>query len=71
MSDQTQTIFAAALALTEGERALLVEQLLESLSPEPEEMTDEEFLAELDRRSAEFLQDPSVGVPWSEVKRRE
>ena len=33
-------------------------------------MTDEEFAAELERRHQEFLRDPSIGIPWEEVKRR-
>jgi putative addiction module component (TIGR02574 family) len=69
MTSQAQAVFDAALALPEGERAVLVERLLETLSPEPDELTDEEMLAELDRRFAEFQQDPSSGVPWSELKR--
>jgi putative addiction module component (TIGR02574 family) len=69
MTSQAQAVFAAALALPEGERAVLVERLLETLSPEPDELTDEEMLAELDRRFAEFQQDPSTAVPWSELKR--
>jgi antitoxin (DNA-binding transcriptional repressor) of toxin-antitoxin stability system len=44
MNPQTQTLFDAALALPEAERALLVERLLESLSPESDERTDEEFI---------------------------
>ena len=53
MTTQNQAIFDAALALPESERTLLVERLLESLSPEPDEVTDDEFFAELERRRAE------------------
>jgi putative addiction module component (TIGR02574 family) len=35
-----------------------------------EEMTEEEFAAELEQRWDEFQRDPSVGIPWSEVKRQ-
>jgi putative addiction module component (TIGR02574 family) len=69
MSPQTQAVLDAVLALPESERALLIERLLEDVPPEFEEVTDEALLAELDRRSAEFQRDPSVGVPWSEVRR--
>jgi putative addiction module component (TIGR02574 family) len=68
MNSQTQAILDAALALPEVERALLVERLLETLSPEPDQRTEEELAAELDRRFAEFQQDPSVAIPWSKVK---
>jgi putative addiction module component (TIGR02574 family) len=71
MSEQTKTLLDAALALPEAERAVLVEQLLESLSPEPDEMSDEEFLAELDRRRAEIEQGLVKPIPWSEVRLEE
>ncbi len=71
MTAQNKAIFNAALALPQAERALLVERLLESLSPEEDELTDDELAAELDRRLAEFQRDPSVGIPWSQVQRRE
>ncbi len=68
MKPQTQALYEAALALPEAERSLLVECLLETLSPELEELTDDELFAELERRRAEFEQDPSMGIPWSEVR---
>ena len=71
MTTQNQAIFDAALALPEAERALLVERLLESLSPEPQEPTEEEFFAELERRRAEVEQGLIKPVPWSEVRLEE
>jgi putative addiction module component (TIGR02574 family) len=68
MSAQNQAIFDAAMALPEDERLLLVERLMESLPPDQDDRTDEEFAAELDRRWAEFQQDPSSAVPWDQVK---
>lgn len=53
------------LALPEDERAELADRLCDALDPPP----DDEFAAELERRHAEFLQDPSVAIPWAEVKR--
>ncbi len=72
MSTQTQAIVEAALALPEADRFLVVERLLESLPPEQEadDLSDDEFFAELERRSQEIASDPSAGIPWSEVKRR-
>jgi putative addiction module component (TIGR02574 family) len=70
MNPQTQVVYDAALALPEAERALLVERLLETLSPEADERTDDELFAELERRSAEFQRDPSLGTPWPEVKKQ-
>ncbi len=69
MNPQTQAVFDAALALPEAERALLVERLLETLPPEPSELTDDQLEAELDRRFDEYQRDPSMGIPWSEIKR--
>jgi putative addiction module component (TIGR02574 family) len=71
MNPQTQALFDAALALPETERALLVKRLLETLSPEPGELTDEQLEAELDRRFDEYRRDPSGGIPWSEITRSE
>jgi putative addiction module component (TIGR02574 family) len=70
MSPETKAIFDAALALPETERALLAELLEESLPPPPEfeEVTEEEFLAELERRRAEYERDPSIGIPLSELR---
>jgi putative addiction module component (TIGR02574 family) len=71
MNAQTQRILDEALALPEAERALLLECLLESTSQEAEERTDDEMFAELERRHAEFEQDPSVAIPWSELEKEE
>jgi putative addiction module component (TIGR02574 family) len=68
---QTQRILDEALALPEAERALLLERLLESTSQEVEERTEDEMFAELERRHAEFEQDPSVAIPWSELEKEE
>jgi len=72
MSERVATLLAEALRLSEDERAELADQLYDSINGPPrdyEGMTEEEFKAELDRRHEEFLRDPSVGIPWEEVKR--
>ena len=71
MNNQHQSVIEAALALPEAERTLLTERLLESLSPETEEPSDEELFAELNRRRAEMMQNPSLGIPWSEIAKEE
>jgi putative addiction module component (TIGR02574 family) len=71
MTTQNQALFDAALALPEAERALLVERLLETLSPEPDELTDDEFYTELERRRAEIEQGLVKLIPWSEVRLEE
>jgi putative addiction module component (TIGR02574 family) len=56
------------LALPETEHIVVLEGLLESISPDPPDMTEDEFFAELQRRREELAWDPSQGIPWSEVK---
>jgi len=70
MENQFEAILKAALALPEMQRVLLIDELVESLPPETGPYSDEEITAELDRRWAEFEKDPSIAIPWSEVKRR-
>jgi putative addiction module component (TIGR02574 family) len=67
MTTEHQAVFHTALTLPEPERVLLVERLLESLSPEPDELTDDEFYAELERRRAEVEADPTSAIPWTDV----
>ncbi len=71
MTQSTQAILDAALALPEAERAALAERLLESLSPEPDELGDAGWLAELERRSADFERGTAEAVSWSELKQEE
>jgi putative addiction module component (TIGR02574 family) len=68
MSETAQAILAAALSLPEEEREELVERLMESLPPSPDDLGDEALLAELERRRAEHERDPSVVIPWSEFR---
>jgi putative addiction module component (TIGR02574 family) len=70
MTTQTQAILDAALALPEAERFALVEQLLEVLSPDLNDLSDDELLAELERRRAEVRAGTAKGVPWSELKKQ-
>jgi len=67
MTMQAQAIFDAALALPEADRFLLVERLLETFPDEQEDLTDDELVAELDRRRAEWDREASIGIPWSEL----
>lgn len=72
MSPQVDALVAAVLRLTEPERAEVLERLLDALDPPPSDvdrMTEEEFAAELDRRAEEFRRDPSVGIPWEQVRK--
>ncbi len=68
MDPQHQAVFDAALALPEAERSLLAERLLETLSPEADDVSDDEMAAELDRRRAEIEQGTVKPIPWSELR---
>lgn len=71
MNPETQTLFDAARILPEAERALLVERLLETLSSETSEPTEDELFAELEKRRAEIDQGLVKPIPWSEVRLEE
>lgn len=69
MSDRFEDILKAALALSEMQRVLLIDELVESLPPETGPYSDEEMLAELERRHAEVEQGLVKPIPWEEVRR--
>jgi putative addiction module component (TIGR02574 family) len=64
----SQDILGAVLALQEEEQFLLVEQLLDRLSPEPDELGNDELAAELQRRKADFEQGTAGDVSWSVLR---
>jgi putative addiction module component (TIGR02574 family) len=66
MSDNYHSLVNAALALPENERASLVDVLLETLSPDDEGYTEDELLAELNRRRSEIASGVVKAVPWSD-----
>ena len=74
MTSEFQAIFQAAQALPAGERTLLVERLLETLPADgegftEEELSEEDLLAELERRRQEVIAGTVEGIPWSELKK--
>lgn len=69
MSNEVSTLLEAAMKLSDAQRTELAEALLETVPSAEEEIVDDELKAELDRRWREFEKDPSMAVPWSEVKR--
>jgi putative addiction module component (TIGR02574 family) len=71
MSSKTAELLAAALKLPPEERQELADRLLDSLDPPAsaiDRMTDAEFEAELTRRMDESDRDPSVRIPWEQVR---
>lgn len=72
MSKRSAALLTQALKLSAKERLELAEEILASVGPsasDADPASDEELAKELNRRHEEFLRDPSVGVPWDEVKR--
>lgn len=71
MSQAVADLLAAALRLSPDEREELASQLYDSLDGPPSDtdrMTDAEFEAEILRRAAESDRDPSVRIPWDQVR---
>ncbi len=68
MNQDFDSILAAALSLSDTQRALLIDELAESLPPDTGPFSGEEMLAELMRRKEEVEKDPSIGIPWSEFR---
>jgi putative addiction module component (TIGR02574 family) len=62
---------SAVLSLPDSERLELATELLATVSPDVSGVADEEWIAELNRRRAEFERDRSTGVPWSELNQDE
>ena len=54
--------------LAPEERAQLLEELYETV--EDDFPLTEEQLKEIERRDAELKADPSIGIPWEEVRAR-
>lgn len=69
MNTSTSDTLDAALALSEQERAEIACELLETLSSERDDLLDDAWSQELDRRLAELRRREGDTVPWSELKR--
>jgi putative addiction module component (TIGR02574 family) len=69
MDTKSRSVLEATLALPEAERAEIAAELLATLGPEEPLSTEDDFVAELDRRLAECRDDPSATIPWSELKK--
>jgi putative addiction module component (TIGR02574 family) len=62
---------AEVLKLNISERILLVENVWDSIAAEPHAVkVTSSQKEELDRRLKAFRKNPSVGSPWSEVRKR-
>ena len=68
MSLTRRDILDAALRLSPEDRGLIAERLLETLSPDDTEISDDEIEGELARRMDEASKDPSTTVSWTELR---
>jgi putative addiction module component (TIGR02574 family) len=72
LTDAGRTLLDAALARPVLDRAIIAEVLHETLPPPPGfvPVTEEELIAELNRRREEGERDPSSCIPWEQVRDR-
>jgi cation transport regulator ChaB len=68
MDPKCQAVLDAALELPQDARAIIAEMLLATLSPEEDEMSDDDLASELDRRLEESVRDPASTVAWSTLR---
>jgi putative addiction module component (TIGR02574 family) len=68
MSATCRDILDAALRLSPEDRGIIAERLLETLSPDDTELSDDELEGELAHRIEEASNDPSTTVPWVELR---
>jgi putative addiction module component (TIGR02574 family) len=67
MERKNREVFAAAVALPEGQRIRLIKRLLDTLA-DPEEFWEDQLATELNRRHAEIKAGTAKPIPWSELK---
>ena len=67
MDPKARTVLDAALELPEDDRAAIAQTLLATLAPDVDEADDEEFLAEIERRSEEARRDALSSVSWEDL----
>jgi len=70
MTPNTQEILQTAQALPTADQVELIEALIAGLDEADPEPLDEAWMAEIQRRSAEFDAAKVKPVPWSEVRDR-
>lgn len=71
MTPRTTSLLDEVLQLPADERSAFAERLLESFDDPQSDLdysTDEEFAVELERRQEEARRDPSVLIPWDQVR---
>jgi putative addiction module component (TIGR02574 family) len=70
MSPSTSSLLESVLSLPEPDRLAIAEALLFSLPEDSPDLDEEAFIKEMQRRSEEMKNDPSAGIPWSELRKQ-
>jgi putative addiction module component (TIGR02574 family) len=70
MRSTVREFFEAAVQLDPLERVALIEMLVESLDPDPEDGAEASWLRELDRRIAELDTGGVKSLTWKELRDR-
>jgi putative addiction module component (TIGR02574 family) len=70
MSTNTQEVLETAQALPTAAQVELIEALIAGLDEADPEPLDEDWIKEIERRSADFDAGRVKPVPWSEVRAR-
>jgi putative addiction module component (TIGR02574 family) len=68
MGGNCRDVLDAALQLSAEDRGIIALKLLETLSPEDSETSDDDLEAELERRLKEAHNDPSTTVSWANLR---
>jgi putative addiction module component (TIGR02574 family) len=68
MGENRRDVLDAALQLSAEDRGIIALKLLETLSPEDSETSDDALEAELERRLEEAHNDPSTTISWASVR---
>ena len=70
MSPSTEQVLQTALSLPSAEQVELIEALIAALDEADPEPLDDAWMAEIQRRSAEFDAGKVTPIPWSVVRER-
>ncbi|HVS36177.1 MAG TPA: addiction module protein [Gemmataceae bacterium] len=70
MSPSAEQVLQSALSLPPAERVELIEALIAAQDEADPQPLDDAWMAEIQRRSAEFDAGKVTPIPWSEVRDR-
>jgi len=69
MTASAETLYQAALKLSEAERSELADKLIDSIDPQTDEGWTEVWDAEIARRIDDLKQCKIQTIPWAEARR--